>query len=78
MNLALMVELALIILLTSIVVFFSQEFGGLIKKFFSIPGTLLFIPLIAASALVVSYEPWLLTGLLAIKRVLHAILSWIN
>lgn len=73
-----MLELASIVLLTSIIVFFSQEFGNMFKKFFAIRGMKLFVPLILASALVVNFEPWILAGLLSIKRVLHAILAWLQ
>lgn len=70
-----MLEMALIILISSILVFFSEEWGNLFKKIFAIRGVKLFVPLIMASWLIVDYEPWLLKGLLGIKYVLHAIIN---
>lgn len=52
------VTIALIVFLSSIAAFFAQEFGRMLKKFFSIPGMKLFVPLLLASWLIVVYEEW--------------------
>ncbi|WP_133126782.1 hypothetical protein [Legionella nagasakiensis] len=62
--------LALIILGTTIVVFFSQEFAGAFKKIFVIPGVHFFLPLVLASWVVESFEPWVAWLLLNFKEVL--------
>ncbi|KTD24496.1 MULTISPECIES: hypothetical protein [Legionella] len=59
-----MLTVALVVLLSSIVVFFSKEFGDLFKKIFAIPGMKLFLPLTLATALVVNYESWAYYGLI--------------
>lgn len=66
-----MLVMALLVLGTAIVVFFSQEFADAIKKFFSIPGMKLFIPLIIVSWVYERYEPWVLWCLLYIQKALH-------
>lgn len=48
--------LAGLIVLLSIAVFFSSEFGAFFKKVFEIPGMILVLPLTGASAIVVSYD----------------------
>lgn len=53
------VTLVLLVLGAAIVVFFSEEFAGLIKKAAHVPGVKLFVPLFIASWLVVSFEYWL-------------------
>lgn len=50
--------IALIVLLSSIAAFFSQEFARLVKRIFDIPGAKLILPLIAASFILEVYEDW--------------------
>lgn len=65
-----MLTIALVVLICSIVVMFSTEFGELIKKIFAIRGMKLFLPLFLATFLVVYYEPWVLLGLSKIQTML--------
>lgn len=65
--------LALLILGSAIAVLFSQEFTRGFKALFAIPAVALIVPIIAATALVVIYEPWLLWLLIKIKQAL----SWL-
>ncbi|AHE66435.1 hypothetical protein [Legionella oakridgensis] len=60
--------LALIILGATVVVFFSQEFAGVFKKIFAIPGVKLFMPLAFVSWLIDSFEPWVFWLLLKCKE----------
>jgi len=66
-----MVTIAVIVFCASIAAFFAQEFGRMFKKFFSIPGFKLLIPLIIASWLIEMYEEWGLWLLLRIQAWLH-------
>ena len=66
-----MYVLLLVIVCTTIVVLFSQEFAGLFKRIFSIPGAKLLFPLAIASLLVEYYEEWGLWLLLVCKDGLH-------
>jgi hypothetical protein len=68
-----LLTLALIVLCSAIIVFFSDEFAGLIKKFFSIPGFKLVIPLIFASLLIEAYEDWGLWLLLWFQKGIHQV-----
>ncbi|ARG96728.1 hypothetical protein [Legionella micdadei] len=65
-----MLTVALVVLISSIVVFFSKEFGDLFKKLFAIPGMKLFLPLIFATGLVAYYESWVYLGLTKFQDVL--------
>jgi hypothetical protein len=56
-----------IVLIFSIVGFFSQEWIGLFTRFFSIPGMRLFLPLFVVSTVVEHTEPWLFKGFYYIK-----------
>lgn len=53
-----LLTLALVVLCSAIIVFFSQEFSGFLKKIFSIPGVKIFLPLALASLIVEAYEAW--------------------
>lgn len=66
-----LITIALLVLCSSIVVFFSQEFIGLFKKIFSIPGVKLLFPLILASWLIEVYEDWGYWLLLKCQALLH-------
>ena len=76
-----MLTIALVVLICSIVVMFSAEFGDFFKKIFSIPGMKLFLPLIFVTILVGYYEPWLLIGLIEVQRILvevsEKLASWL-
>jgi len=72
------VTIVLVVFCAAIVVVFSQEFRNMFKKFFSIPGFKLFIPLAFASWVVEAYEGWGLWGLLWIKEGLHSVIHFID
>jgi len=55
---------ALLVLICSITVMFSQEFGRLFKKIFAIPGMKLILPLAVLTTLIVNYEDWVLWSLI--------------
>lgn len=55
--------LALIIFVTAIICFFSQEFARTFKRIFEIPGAKLLLPLAIASWLVLEFDYWLLWAL---------------
>lgn len=61
---------ALIVIICSIVVFFSQEFSDFFKKIYAIPGVKLFAPLIFATVIVVYYSAWLFLGAMTLQRLL--------
>lgn len=63
--------LALIVLCSSIIVFFAAEFGNLFTKVFSIPGVKLILPLVLASWLLEIYEGWGLWVLVWCQAMLH-------
>ena len=66
--------LALLVFCSAIFVFFLDEFKGLLKKIFSIPGFKLVIPLIIASLVIEAYEAWGQWLLLWFQKGLHQIL----
>lgn len=57
-----LLTLALIILGTSILVFFSDEFARIIKKLFSVYWIRLLLPIIIVSMLIEHYMDWVLRG----------------
>ncbi|WP_133130352.1 hypothetical protein [Legionella yabuuchiae] len=74
--------LGLIVLSTSILVFFSQEFAGVYKRITSVPGLKFLLPLVLASWLIEQYEPFELWFLLQCKEgfhyALHTLSSWLS
>lgn len=66
-----LLTLALVILLGSIFVFFSQEFIRMFKKVFAIKGAKLFLPLFLASWLVYTFNYWALWGIYYYREMLH-------
>ncbi|KTD48597.1 hypothetical protein Lrub_0948 [Legionella rubrilucens] len=73
-----LLTIALVVLCSAIVVFFSQEFSEAIKKFFKIPGMKLFLPIALASFLAAYYELWVLWALLKLKAVLYVLTEGIQ
>jgi hypothetical protein len=69
-----LITLTLVVLATSIIVFFSQEFTQVFKKIFAIPGAKLFIPIVFASWLVFQYKYWIVWGLKYYRDVLREVL----
>jgi len=68
------ITMVLVVLCTAIVVLFSQEFAGLFKKIFAIPGVKLLLPLAFASWVIETYENWGLWLLLWCKDGLHTLM----
>ncbi|KTD32990.1 hypothetical protein Lnau_2638 [Legionella nautarum] len=68
-----MLKVALVVLLSSIVVFFSKEFSDLFKKIFAIAGMKLLLPLLLVTALIVNFEPWIYMLLTHIQGFLWAL-----
>ena len=67
--------LAGLVLMATVVVFFSEEFAGFIKKIFSIPGFLLLIPLAIASYVVLKFESYLAMFLYFLNNAFHVIIG---
>jgi hypothetical protein len=67
-----LVQLAIIVLLAAIVIFFSKEFGEYIKKVLNIPVLGLILPIALVSSLVVYFNDWVLWGVLTFRYKLHA------
>lgn len=65
--------LAMVVLVTTILVFFSKEFSGINKKLLAIPGFKLLAPLLIASIVVEMYEPFFAWLLLQTKEGMHYI-----
>ena len=63
----------LLVVITAIVGFFSQELLHGFKRIFSIPGSKLFFPLIFASLVVESYALWGYKGLSSLRSTLSVI-----
>lgn len=55
-----LLTLALVILVGSIFVFFADEFKRTFKRLFAIKGAKLFLPLVAASWLIYTFDDWFL------------------
>ncbi|KTC71717.1 hypothetical protein Lbir_1572 [Legionella birminghamensis] len=72
-----LLTLALVVLCSAIIVFFAEEFGGVFKKIFALPGVKLILPLLIASFIVAAYEDWIVWILLANKYVFHSAMSYI-
>ena len=70
-----LVTLALVIFFSSILVFFSQDVGRLLKLVFSIPGVKLLLPLALASWIINIYEDWGRWLLLWFQSGLHIFLN---
>ncbi len=69
-----LVSIALIVLISSIVVFFAREFGELFKKIFKIPGLKLLLPLFVASTLLIVYEVFVHWLLLRLQKIVHQLI----
>ncbi|KTD74015.1 hypothetical protein [Legionella tucsonensis] len=72
-----LLTLALVVLLSSIVVFFSDEFIKSFNKIFAIKGAKLFIPLFAASWLVYTYNFWVLWAIFYVRELLHIVQNFL-
>lgn len=68
---------AFVVLFSAVLVFFSNEFAQGLKKFFSIPGMKLLIPLILASWLLETYEDWGYWLLIKIQAAFHQMLHYL-
>ncbi len=76
-----LLTVALVVLICSIFVFFSKEFGNLIKRVFAIPGMKLFLPLILATIVVVNFDSWVFIALAKTQsfllRVTTTLTNWL-
>ncbi|MBI2785413.1 MAG: hypothetical protein HYX60_03545 [Legionella longbeachae] len=72
-----LVTLALVVLLGSIFVFFSDEFIKTFKKLFAIKGAKLFIPLLAASWFVYTFDFWCLWAIFYLREILRAVFVFV-
>lgn len=70
--------LVILILCTSMVVFFIEEIADFIGKLFAYPGVKLFLPLLLASCMVENFEPWVLWGLLWLQNMLFVLIHMIS
>ena len=59
---------ALLILCSAIIIFFSQEFAAVFKKMFALPGVKILLPLLVLTQLLFSMESWTLFFLVGIHR----------
>lgn len=73
-----LLTVALVVLCSSIFVLFSKEFGNLIKKIFTIPGTKLLLPLVLITTFYVLFEPWAILFILKLKALLHLLVAAIE
>ncbi len=72
-----LLTLALVVLLSSILVFFSEEFIKLFKKLFAIKGAKLLIPMFAASWLIYTFNFWFLWAIFYAREMLHETLNFL-
>tara|TARA_Y100000588_G_C14213616_1_gene907793 strand:+ start:778 stop:1206 length:429 start_codon:yes stop_codon:yes gene_type:complete len=72
------ITVTLVVLMTSIIVFFSQEFGKTGRKIFSIPGAKLFLPLVLASIIIELNEPLIYWLMLRLKENYHAFTRYLS
>ena len=73
-----LVTLALLVLLGSILVFFSEEFIKMFKKLFAIKGAKLLIPLFLASWLIYTFDFWFLWVVFYLREMLLYILIFLT
>lgn len=73
-----LLTLALVILFTAIMVFFSHEFIGTFKKIFGIKGAKLLIPLGLASWLIYNFDYLFIWAIYYIREVLQVFLSFLT
>ncbi|MCE0723154.1 MULTISPECIES: hypothetical protein [Legionella] len=72
-----LLTLALVVLLSSILVFFSEEFIKAFNKLFAIKGAKLLIPMFAASWLIYTFTFWCLWAIFYLREMLHEILNFL-
>lgn len=72
-----LLTLALVVLVSSIVVFFSEEFIKAFKKIFAIKGVKLFLPLFAASWIIYNFSFWFLWAIFYTREILHDVLNFL-
>lgn len=69
--------LALVVLVFSIIVFFSQEFIRMIKKVFGITGAKIILPLLICSWAIYTFDEWFLWAIYYTRDVLQLAVAWI-
>jgi hypothetical protein len=73
-----LLTLTLVVLVGSIVVFFSEEFIKSFKKLFKIKGATLFLPLFVASWLVYSFDFWFLWTIFYLREIVYQVLIFLE
>ncbi|MGL5741121.1 MAG: hypothetical protein ACRCXC_00490 [Legionella sp.] len=73
-----LLTLAMVVLFSSIVVFFSDDFIKLFKNLFAIKGVSLFLPLFVASWLIYSFYLWFLWAVFYLRDDLHEALTFLT
>ncbi|WP_412755841.1 hypothetical protein [Legionella bozemanae] len=68
-----LLTLAWVVLLSAILVFFSEEFIKAFNKFFAIKGAKLFVPLFAASWLIYTFTFWCLWAIFYVREILYEV-----
>ena len=71
------ITLVLIVLVSAIVMFFSQEFSALFKKIGKIKGIVLIVPLFIASWLILLFDEWTRQGVYYSSSLLNKTASFI-
>ncbi|WP_454780669.1 hypothetical protein [Legionella sp. WA2022007384] len=72
-----LLTLALVVLFSSIVVFFSEEFIKAFKKLFAIKGAKILIPMFAASWLIYTFNFWVLWAVFYAHEILQDVLNFL-
>jgi len=65
-----MVIFALVVLISSICIFFKEEITGFIKSIFNKPDENILVPLVVFSILVITYEIYIIKSLSVLKNLL--------
>ncbi|HHT0592621.1 TPA: hypothetical protein ACTXXA_001587 [Legionella anisa] len=72
-----LLTLAMVVLLSSILVFFSEEFIKAFNKFFAIKGAKLLVPMFAASWLIYTFSFWCLWAIFYVREILVEVLNFL-
>ncbi len=67
----------MVVLLSSILVFFSEEFIKAFNKFFAIKGAKLLVPMFAASWLIYTFSFWCLWAIFYVREILVEVLNFL-
>lgn len=73
-----LVTLALVIFSAAIIILFSQEIIGTIKKIVSLKGAGLILPLAIASWVVYTFDYWMILTIYYYREVLHVVVKFLT